>query len=383
MESVTVTGPAKNLIEFCRRSRTASPAAAVSIATFHRGGIAPGQAPSPFVAAARENGIEVDILEERFRFDVRVIGQLRRVLEARAPDLVQTHNVKSHLLAGLLRRRRAFPWIAFHHGYTTTDLKMRVYNQFNRWSLPAADRVVTVCGAFAEDLVRSGVRRDRIRVRHNTIEPAPPITSAERCAARAQFGLPADAKVVLAVGRLSREKAHAGLIRAFAELRQKNAAFDARLVIVGDGPERPRLEGLAADRNVAGVVHFAGQQTVVRPYYAAADLLALPSHSEGSPNVLLEAMAYELPVVATAVGGIPEIVEDERSALLVPPGSVHELGEAMGRLLSRPELANRLVAAARLCVRDRHSPAGYATAILDIYRELLAATSPRELGVPS
>jgi len=151
IEAVTVTGPAKNLLRFAARARS-STAAEISILTFNR-----SQQSNPFLDAARSAGLEADVIDERFRFDPGVMGQLTALLQRRSPDIVQTHGVKAHFLvrAGGLARR--YPWIAFHHGYTAEDLKMRLYNQLDRWSLPGADRVVTVCTPFAEALARRGV----------------------------------------------------------------------------------------------------------------------------------------------------------------------------------------------------------------------------------
>ena len=127
IEATTVTGPAKNLLAFCRRAAAAEPLAEglprveATLVTFERAG-ADGVAPNAFVAAARDAGLEVEVLRERFRFDTRVVGQLRRVVERRAPDVLQTHMVKSHFFARLSGLGRRLPWVAYHHGYTTTDL---------------------------------------------------------------------------------------------------------------------------------------------------------------------------------------------------------------------------------------------------------------------
>src|SRR5439155_23779024 len=134
--------------------------------------------PNAFVAAARAQEVEVDVIPERFRFDPRAIRQLRRIVAKRAPDIVQTHMIKSHFLTKLSGIGREYSWVAYHHGYTTPDSKMRFYNQLNRWSLPSADRVITVCGAFAEDLQQEGVRRERIVVCHNSVT-APAVVSED------------------------------------------------------------------------------------------------------------------------------------------------------------------------------------------------------------
>ncbi|HJQ32268.1 MAG TPA: glycosyltransferase family 4 protein [Pyrinomonadaceae bacterium] len=387
MEATTVTGPAKNLIEFSRRARLPGNSddmttAEVSFVTFRRGAEEShndddashegGPAPNAFVAAARAAGARVYVIPERFRFDPRVLSQLRQLVELHRPDIIQTHQVKSHFLLKLSGLWRRHPWIAFHHGYTTTDLKMELYNRLNRWSLPAARRVVTVCGAFSPRLTREGVSPEKIFVRHNSISPngnaAPPVE--EVSALRERLNIREGARVILAVGRLSREKGHADLVRALGHLRASEPAIDFRLLVVGDGPEREAVETEARAQGVADRLVFAGHVSDVRPFYALADVLALPSHSEGSPNVLLEAMAAGLPVAATSVGGVPEIVSDEESALLVAPHDAAALGAALARLLKDEDLARRLASNARALVAAHYTPDAYARSLIELYREV-------------
>jgi len=376
MEAATVTGPAKNLIEFARRANASSslppdpPALRLSIVTFQRG----ASAPEAFLTAARAAGVEVDLLHERHRFDTAVVGQLHRILQTRQPDIVQTHNVKSHFLARLAGLDRHYRWIAFHHGYTTTDLKMLLYNQLDRWSLPKAMRVVTVCQAFGRLLERRGVRRERISVLHNSVSPKPAPAPGTVDALRGKLGINAGARVILSVGRFSREKAQDDLLRAF-EILRRASDIPTVLVLVGDGPERPRLTAMVREYGLEPAVIFAGQQREVAPFYALADILALPSHSEGSPNVLLEAMAAGVPVVATAVGGVPEIVTHEQNALIVPPRHPAQLAEALHRLLKDPNLGSRLAVNASSHLAACYTPDIYYRTLAGLYRDTMKAAT--------
>ncbi len=381
MEARTVTGAAKNMLDFCRAARelhAEHPGEAeieTSIATFERGRA--GE-PNEFVAAARGLGIEVDLIAESRRLDPRVIPRLRQTILRRAPDLVLTHHVKSHFVMRSTRLRRRFPWVAFHHGYTLTERRERIYNRMDRLSLPAADAVVTVCEAFARQLTSfAGVARERIHVRHNSIRQDETATAAEARAFREKLGVGDGERLVLAIGRLSSEKAHIDLLRAFGHLRDAAPELPARLAIVGDGPERERLEAAARSLGVSERVFFTGQMSDVKPCYAAADVLALPSHSEGSPYVLLEAMAAKLPVVATAVGGVPEMVEDERSALLVPARDPRTFAAALARLLTDKELAQRLAANSSSLVATRYSPETYVRSLVEIYRGVISRAGGR------
>jgi glycosyltransferase involved in cell wall biosynthesis len=400
MEATSVTGAAKSMLDFCRAARdlragtddagvVALPAVETSIITFRRGDEAPplvmdegpdggAQAPrsgatNEFVAAARALGLRVDLVGERFRFDPRALRSLREAVERRAPDLLLTHHVKSHFLARASGLARALPWVAYHHGYTTTDRKMLAYNRLDHWSLPAARRVVTVCEAFARELeTKRGVAREKIFVQHNSINAGREVGEDEVRRLKERLGVEAGERVVLTVGRLSREKAQADLLRAFARLAREKAEVRARLVLVGEGPERVVLERLAAELRIDGRVVFAGQTSDVAPFYAAADLFALPSHSEGSPYALLEAMAAGVPVVATRVGGVPEIVSDGESALVVAPRDEQALAGALARLLSDESLARSLAAAASVLASTRHAPETFLRSLTQFYRGVVA-----------
>jgi glycosyltransferase involved in cell wall biosynthesis len=264
-------------------------------------------------------------------------------------------------------------WVAYHHGYTDPDFKMRVYNQLDRWSLPRADRVVTVCEWFRDLLIRNGVHRERTRVVSNAISARDDTGPEDASLLRASWKLPANARIILAVGRLSKEKGHRVLIDALKLLHSRYS--DLHLVIVGDGPERRRCERQAEAAGIANRVLFTGHQKNTSGYYKLADLFVLPSLSEGSPNVLLEAMLARLPVVATAVGGVPEMVHDGRSALLVKAGDCLELAEAISRVLDQPELAARLRDNACQDVLEHHAPEVHYDALLRVYEDIVGRTS--------
>src|SRR5262249_52319646 len=135
--------------------------------------------------------------------------------------------------------------------------------------------------------------------------------------------------IALSVGRLSHEKAHADLVSAIGYLPRTLPNIKVRLLIVGAGPERERIEQTIAALRLRDQVNLVGQVSDVSPYYELAGLFVLPSLSEGSPNVLLEAMAASLPIVATAVGGVPEIVSHDESALLIAPRDTRSMAEGI------------------------------------------------------
>ena len=377
VEATTINAVAKGVLEFYRAARELSqtapdfPSIEGCAVTFDRLRDHHGP-PNDFVTAAGELGLDVALIPERRRFDLRVIPSLRSVVESRQPDLLVTHSVKSHFVLWRSRLWQDYPWVAFHHGYTDTDLKMRVYNRLDQWSLPKADRLITVCQVFAKELANAtGVSVEHISVQHNAIRRPQAVSTTDAEALRGRLGIAAKDSVVLSVGRLSREKAHMDLLEAFQQISRATREISSQLIIVGDGPERARLKAAAESLGCRERVIFTGQVSDVRCFYSLADVFVLPSHSEGSPNVLLEAMAAHLPIVATAVGGVPEMVEDNESALLVPPSDPSSIAGAIARVLTDNDLAQRLTANAARLVDTRYTPQSYVRSLAEIYRSVI------------
>ena len=363
IENATVTGPARNVIEF---GKVAMPDVEVTIVTYQR-----GPEESALASAAREAGLSVALVAERRRWDTQVLQHLRQTIVAINPDILETRNVKSHFLVRLLGLQKKYPWVAWNHGYTETSSLDRMYTLLDRWSLGGAYRVVTVCQPFADRIAEFGVSRDYIRILHNSVKPFVAPAPDEVAAVRQQLGIRDEEAVILSVGRLSHEKGHADLVRTAAALVAMPGTQDFRVVIVGDGPERQSLANLAARLGVEKQVVFAGFQRDTRPYYGMATIVAVPSHSEGSPNVVLEAMAAGLPIAANRVGGIPEILEECVTGLLVEPRNPDAMAKALFRLLSDDELRGRLGAAAKAQATSAHTPEAYRQALVDFYRETL------------
>ncbi len=372
IEAYSITGPAKNLLEFAQRAAEAGEVL-TTFATFTRDSAETVFTRAVRDAAARYPGLGLEIIPERGPFDPSTLRTLREVSVRVAPDLVQTHAVKSHFLARQAGLNRQAPWVAFHHGYTWPTFKARAYNQLDRWSLRAPRQIVTVCRPFADQLVAMGVARSRIEIVHNAIpegwgrrvrEPG------EIARMRTELGVPEGAKVLLIVGRLSREKDHATLLEAMALIRDR---APAHLVIVGNGPEKAAIEACVDRLGLRGCVAFAGHRDSAEPLYAIADVAVLSSLSEGSPNALLEAMAAGIPVVSTAVGGVPEIVADGESALLVKPGDARGMGAAIARVLTEPGLAARLIERSHRLIAEQHEPGARMLRLVSIYRRLVNA----------
>ncbi len=366
LEAYSVTGPAKAVLEFAREARKAAePRIELSVLTFVR-----SHSDNEFIRAVRAEDIPIDIVYERGRFDTGVFAQMRAAVARRKPHIIWTHGVKSHFLIRLSGLHKQARWVAFDHGYTTTSWSVRLYNQLDRWSHLGASRIVTVCRPFAARLESRGIDPRLIRVEHMPIRSSAGEAAPAGSELRNRLQIDEGATVLLSVGRLSREKGHSELLKAFASVLRNNPQIRLCLLLVGDGPEAIRLRRLSAELHLDNHVHFMGHQNSVRVFYDAADIFVLPSHSEGSPNVLLEAIDAGLPTIATAVGGIPEIVTNEASALLVPPGDVDALTAAISRLVTDKSLQDRLRKTAKV-VLSHHSPERYFQNISAIFEEVI------------
>lgn len=233
------------------------------------------------------------------------------------------------------------------------------------WALPKATRVVAVSRALADDVVELGVARDRVAIVMNGVD-GELFQPRDRQAARAELGLPAGPLAVY-VGRMKPEKGVLDLGAAWAAVVQQ--VPNATLVVMGDGPQKGELE--AVTKPLGERVRLVARQPLERvpSYMAAADVLVLPSHSEGTPNVVLEALASGRRVVATAVGGVPDLITSDTLGTLVPPRDPDALARAIAVALREPYDACEV---ARLGARGGW--AASAAALADVLKEAAKVT---------
>jgi len=367
-ENATATGVGGVALGFAVAARQPEPdlpIVDVTFATYRRNDQQTG-----FAASALAAGIPVIEIPESGRWDLKAVSHVKRIVRDFKPDILETHNIKSHLLVRATGLYREFPWIAWNHGYTAKNRLDRAYNRLDRWSLPGAYRLITVCGPFAAAIERLGIPRNKITVLHNWVNAHVRPADDEVFRVRQQLGL-ADQLVVLTVGRMSVEKGHANLLNAIALLKSRSELPKHRFVLVGDGPEEANLRRQAAQLGIEDRLVWAGFQKNIAPYYALATIYGLPSISEGSPNVILEAMAAGLPIAATRAGGVPEILENDVTGLVVPTQNPQALSDAIQQLLLSPELRARLASAARRQVDTAHTLQAYRRKLTEFYVETL------------
>jgi glycosyltransferase involved in cell wall biosynthesis len=240
-----------------------------------------------------------------------------------------------------------------------------------RLLMMGTDRVVASAESVRDYYIEQ-VHADpkRVEVIYNAVDWSALDTTMPREEVRAAIGVPADAHVITIIARLTEQKAHTVLFEAFDSTPSLAAAH---LVVVGDGELRHALEQHAQQRGLTPRVHFLGARRDLGNLLAATDVFVLPSLWEGLPLSLVLAMGAGIPVVATRVAGIPEIVRDGQTGLLVDPGRIAPLGDALALLAGNPSLRQRLGAAARAFVRPRFGAENYVASVTSLYDRLLAA----------
>ncbi|HJY77003.1 MAG TPA: glycosyltransferase family 4 protein [Burkholderiales bacterium] len=299
-----------------------------------------------------------------YRGALSLVERLRR---ERGFDLVDAHYFyPDGVAAAMLGRRLGVPAVITARG---TDVNLiaqhRIPRRMIRWAANQAGAIVAVSQALKEKLAALGVERERIHVLRNGVD-LELFHPQNRDALRAQLEL--RAPTLLSVGNLLAFKGHGVAIEALSLLR------DYELVIAGDGPDRAAFEALARECGVSARVRFVGSlsQQDLRRYYCAADALVLASSREGWPNVLLEAMACGTPVIATAVGGVPEIVTSRNAGAVVQERSAPALARAVRELFARPP--------ERAATRRFAEEFGWGATTkgqLQLFRQVLAASSPQ------
>lgn len=319
---------------------------------------------------ARRLGIDYHEIEERHPLDTGVFAALRQLVQQRDIRIVHSHEYKTDVLAWLLARREKVVPVATVHGWTGHSRRERwLYYPLDKRILTRFPRLIAVSGGIRRELLRRGARPERVTTVLNGIDPAAFRRDPARSpAVRSALGLAPGDVVLGSVGRLEPQKRFDRLLEVFAALRQDRPGL--RLVLVGEGSVRAELETAARRLGVEQDCRLLGHRTDVPDLHHAFDLFVQSSDYEGTPNVVLEAMALETPVVATSAGGTAELIEDGEHGLIVPTGDAGRLSEAIERALDDREATARRTAAARVRVEGPLSFQARMRAVEAIYEEL-------------
>jgi glycosyltransferase involved in cell wall biosynthesis len=317
---------------------------------------------SEFLRKCGNFGIETIAIPESFPGDLRVIGCMRRIIRERELDLVVSHDYKSNFFTYFAVRNTPARQIAHFRGSTAEDVKDKFYNTINWMFLRRISKILTVSAGSKRVLVSRGIPAEKVSVVPNAIE----------CDGALEDEAPDDRSSrgflkIVAAGRLSYEKGFDNLLRAVALLNGKTPAF--KLSIYGHGPEEEKLKKWVDEYDISGCVEFCGFVEDIKPVFRNSDFLVLPSRSEGMPNVILEAWSQKLGVLSTAVGGVPEMIDDGVSGLLSPPDDIPAFSDKLLHALNNPSEMATYGKKGFEIVKERYSYGKQAELLEKIYVE--------------
>jgi glycosyltransferase involved in cell wall biosynthesis len=296
--------------------------------------------------------------------DVLLIPRLYRLIRATRPDIVHLHSrIGADVMGGIAARLAGVPIVH----------SRRQDNPEKPWMVALKyrlhDRVVAISEGIGEVLMSEGLSPARLRIVRSAVEARPFQQPADKTWFRAEFGLPEGSLVMGVVAQLISRKGHRFLLQAMPRLMERFPAL--YVIFFGKGPAEADLREQARKLGLDGRVRLAGFRDDLPRILPCLDLLVHPALMEGLGVSLLQAASAGVPIVASRAGGIPEAVRDGLNGLLVPPGDVAALGEAIGRVLGDPALARRLGEAGRDLVAREFSVDGMVEGNLRVYRELL------------
>ena len=324
----------------------------------------------PLEVEAKKRGLDVRIF--RMRDGPNIIGGYNILRFARDNEftIIHNHGYKGDILLGFIPRAlRSIPVISTLHGWTSTGLisKMRLYAYLHALSLCFVDAVVFVNKSMMSSKWFKRLKEHRLYyvrngiVRHEKSPKSPDESIIQFCS---------KGYTVMSCGRLSKEKGYEYLICSLAEAIKKGA--DANLLILGEGPERKNLENKVAELKLQDEVYLPGYRDHAQDYLSYGDVFVISSISEGLPITLLEAMQMGIPVIATSVGGVPEVLTHKENGILVNSQDVEGLCDAMVLLYKEPYIGKNMARRAQELVYREFSSEKMAQNYIDIYHEVIA-----------
>jgi glycosyltransferase involved in cell wall biosynthesis len=361
------------------------------VTTLVAGSLARGEESMSFVA--EELGVRVISIAELHREisplrDALAVLRLARLIRLQRPQILHTHTAKAGAIGRLaaLLAGDARPPIIVHtfHGHVLRGYfgpwRTAFFRLLERRLAEVATVLVAVSPEVRDDLVALGVApAEKFVVIRLGIELEQRVDPGQdgRVETRRMLGIPPERFVVGWIGRMTGVKRTDDVLLAVKRLRE--GEVDAALCMVGDGPDRELVERRASELGIVRHCFFLGYQEEVAPYYAAFDAMILPSGNEGTPVSAIEALASGRPVVATRVGGVPDVVRDGEDGFLVDPGDVEQLAERLALLARDPALRERMGSAGRERVLPRYAVDRLVDDVDRLYKSLLARTDPLAL----
>jgi glycosyltransferase involved in cell wall biosynthesis len=323
------------------------------------------------IAKAKAMGVKTVVFDSQGRFDLGTVFKIRDFLLENNIDIIHTHNYKSDIVGFLAAKLAGKKWIATNHVWHSTDSKLKIYETIDAFILKQATKVVAVSEEIRQDLLARHFASGHVRTIHNGINIAQFLrrNSSAVHSLRKELGIKENELVLSIVGRLSKEKGHAIFIEAAQEVLKQNN--NIKFLIIGDGPLRESLRAEVEKRKLTEKIIFTGIRQDMPEVYSMTDVLVNASFIEGLPMTILEAMAAQLPIIATKVGAIPQVIRHKENGLLLDAGDKETLVKAMRSLIDDAQMRNHLAQQAYRDVCEHFSVERMSEQYKQVYQEIL------------
>jgi len=318
---------------------------------------------------AADAGAHLLSVPDRGLRDLSVYRRLLNICKQENVAIWHGHDYKSNFIGLFLSRFHPMKLVTTVHGWVKFTKKTPLYYWVDKQCLKRYERIICVSDDLYDTCLKSGVDAGRCQIIHNAIDSTSFRRTLSTAEARKLAGLPASGLLVGAVGRLSDEKGFDSLIRSISRLATTDN--EIHLAIAGEGDARAQLQQLIASQPHPQQFHLLGHREDIRTLFQAMDIFALSSLREGLPNVLLEAMALKVPVIATRIAGIPTLVHHEQNGLLIEPGDDDSLTSALQTMIDSPELRNLYAEAGRRTIEQSFSFEQRMQKMASVYASLL------------
>lgn len=359
IDTFNIGGPGKGLIQFlrCGGNDLCDPV----IVSFNKKSFKNW----PFGDAIGRLNVKFEFIMQKMTYDPLLIPKTYRLVSKYNIQVLQSHGYKAHLLFFILKYVTGLPWVAYVHGWTAENWKIKLYNMIDKFLFRFADRIVVVSSDLAGQLNPKWIDPKKVITVKNAIEP---LVCTQNKNIRDTYSLAENDLLIGVIGRFSPEKGQLDFVEAMAIVIKK--IKNVKALLVGDGQQKQLLQMKANDLNISNHIIFTGFQDDVAPFYDVVDLIVLPSLSEGMPNVALEAMVFGKPVVATDVGGVPEVVIDGVTGKLVPAQNPERLAEAILAVLEDRKLLEQYGGEGKKRVLEEFDPYKRAQQMVNVYEPL-------------
>ncbi len=322
-----------------------------------------------YIKKAKQLSLDIVTIEEKRSFDWGVIKKIKQTVEEKSIDIIHTHDFRSNIYGLVCAKSLGLPLVSTCHGWISNNLKGQIYTKIDRYLLRYHDKIITVSELMKKQLVQGGIDPNIIKVINNALVIEDYVIDKENRRFRDEFKIPHNKTVVANIGRLSIEKGQENYLKAAKSICETNSDFV--FLIIGIGPEYENLVNMAKELQISDKVIFTGYREDMVNIYNGVDLVVQSSSTEGMPNVILESLLMEIPVIATDVGGTSQIVDHNLTGFLIEANNVESLKNAMTEYVKNKSHFSKMARLGRENIKLNYNQDNRVNKLYDVYHEIV------------